>query len=81
MVRLIKENHRRVTGSYPKQIGAVIPRSYAGNDSAQLYQAGIECCLHGTRGYTDEVEKRVRIDEMVTCAQALALTGYRIICT
>lgn len=81
VVNLLKENHRMVTGRYPSQIGAVMPRSYAGNDSAHLYKAGIECCLYGPRGYPDEVEKHVRIDEMVTCAKALALTGFQVTCT
>jgi acetylornithine deacetylase len=79
IVRILKENHRKVTGSYPKQIGAVIPRSYCGNDTAHLAQAGVECCLYGPRGYPDQVEKHVRIDEMVTCAKALALSGYQVV--
>jgi len=79
VVRLLKENHRRVTGSYPKRIGAVIPRSYCGNDTAHLARAGIECCLYGPRGYPDEVEKHVRIDEMMICAKSLCLTGYEVV--
>ena len=79
IVQMLKENHKQVTGQYPKQIGAVIPRSYCGNDTAHLAQAGIECCLYGPRGYPDEVEKHVRIDEMVICAKAMCLTGYQVV--
>ena len=79
IVKLLKENHRAVTGEYTKKIGAVLPRSYCGNDTAHLAKAGIECCLYGPRGYADEVEKHVRIDEMVTCAKAMCLTGYEVV--
>jgi len=80
VVQLLKESHRQVTGSYPKRIGAVPPYSYCGNDTAHLERAGVECCLYGPRGYPDEVEKHVRIDEMVTCAKTLALTAAKV-CT
>jgi acetylornithine deacetylase len=78
VVRLLKESHRQVTGSYPKRIGTVPPYSYCGNDTAHLERAGIECCLYGPRGYPDEVEKHVRIDEMVVCAKSLALTAVEV---
>lgn len=78
VVRLLKESHRDVTGSYPKRIGAVPPYSYCGNDTAHLERAGIECCLYGPRGYLEEVEKHVRIDEMVTCSKSLALTAAKV---
>lgn len=80
VVQLLKESHRQVTGSYPERIGAVPPYSYCGNDTAHLERAGIECCLYGPRGYPDEVEKHVRIDEMVICAKSLALTASKV-CT
>lgn len=80
VVQLLKESHRQVTGSNPKRIGAVPPYSYCGNDTAHLERAGIECCLYGPRGYPDEVEKHVRIDEMVICAKSLALTAAKV-CT
>ena len=79
VVKILKENHKTVTGEYPKKIGAVIPRSYCGNDTAHLAQAGIECCLYGPRGYPDDVEKHVRIDEMITCSKAMALSGYQVV--
>jgi acetylornithine deacetylase len=79
VVKLLKENHRKVTGLYPKKIGAVPPRSYCGNDTAHLAKAGIECCLYGPRGYPDEAEKHVRIDEMVVCSKTMCLTGYEVL--
>lgn len=78
VVRLLKESHREVTGSYPKKVGAVPPYSYCGNDTAHLQRFGIECCLYGPRGYPDEVEKHVRIDEMVTCSKSMALTAAKV---
>jgi acetylornithine deacetylase len=79
VVKLLKENHKKVTGKYPEKVGAVPPRSYCGNDTAHLAKAGIECCLYGPRGYPDEVEKHVRIDEMVTCSKAMCLTAYEVL--
>ena len=80
VVQILKENHKHVTGESPRRIGAVPPYSYCGNDTAHLERAGIECCLYGPRGYPDEVEKHVRIDEMVICAKSLALTAAEV-CT
>jgi acetylornithine deacetylase len=79
IVNILKENHKLVTGEYPRKIGAVIPRSYCGNDTAHLAQAGIECCLYGPRGYPVDVEKHVKIDEMVICSKSLALSGYQVV--
>ena len=79
IVQMLRENHKEVTGNYPSSVGAVIPRSYCGNDTAHLAQAGIECCLYGPRGYPENVEKHVRIDEMVICAKSLALTGIQVL--
>lgn len=36
---------------------------------------------HGPRGYMDDVEKHVGIDEMVVCARVLALTGAEVCCS
>jgi acetylornithine deacetylase len=79
VVKLLMENHKKVTGKHPEKVGAVPPRSYCGNDTAHLAKAGIECCLYGPRGYPDEVEKHVRIDEMVTCSKAMCLTAYEVL--
>lgn len=79
IVQILKDNHKSVTGKHPNKIGAVIPRSYCGNDTAHLAQVGIECCLYGPRGYPDDVEKHVRIDEMVTCSRVMALSGYQVV--
>ncbi|MBS7637483.1 M20 family metallopeptidase [Candidatus Bathyarchaeota archaeon] len=80
VVKILKESHREVTGSYPKRVGAVPPYSYCGNDTAHLALAGMECCLYGPRGYPEEVEKHVRVDEMLICARSLALTAAKV-CT
>jgi len=80
VVQILKRNHKLVTGEYPKRVGAVPPYSYCGNDTAHLERAGIECCLYGPRGYPDEVEKHVKIDEMIVCAKSLALTAAEV-CT
>ena len=79
IVQVLKENHKKVTGKYPEKIGAVVPAAYCGNDTAHLARAGVECCLYGPRGYPDEVEKHVRIDEMVICAQAMCLSAYQVL--
>jgi hypothetical protein len=56
-----------------------LPFRYCGNDTAHLAQAGVECCLYGPRGYPDDVEKHVRIDEMVIYSKAMALSGYQVV--
>lgn len=71
IVEIIGRNHRTAAGRDIEGVGAVIPYSYCGNDTAHLQRAGIECCLYGPRGYPEEVEKHVRIDEMLTCAEVL----------
>jgi hypothetical protein len=40
----------------------------------------MERCLSSPRGYKDEAKEHVRIDEMVTCAKSLSLTGVEV-CT
>ena len=67
----VRKHHQFVTGEDVERVGAVVPYSYCGNDTAHLQRAGIECCLYGPRGYPDEVEKHVRIDEMLTCGKVL----------
>jgi acetylornithine deacetylase len=71
IVRIIRENDARVLGGRIHEVGVVAPYSYCGNDTAHLSRAGIECCLYGPRGYPEDVEKHVRIDEMLDCARVL----------
>ena len=74
IANILRRNSLAVTGEDVDNVGAVTPFSYCGNDTAHLQRAGIECCLFGPRGYPDEVEKHVRIDEMLICAKVLART-------
>lgn len=78
IVDIVRRAHLAVTGRPIAQVGVVLPYSYCGNDTVHLQRAGIPCCLHGPRGYADEVEKHVRIDEMVACARALALSAAEV---
>lgn len=71
IAQIVRRNHFAITDRNVEKIGAVIPYSYCGNDTAHLQRAGIECCLYGPRGYPEDVEKHVRIDEMLECAKVL----------
>jgi acetylornithine deacetylase len=75
---IIAEAHKLITGRQVAQRGVVLPYSYCGNDTAHLERAGIPCCLYGPRGDVDEVEKHVRIDEMLDCTKVLAATALRV---
>ncbi len=78
IVRLVKDAHRLVTGREIQRCGVVLPYSYCGNDTAHLQRAGIPCCLYGPRGYPDDTEKHVRIDEMVECAKTMAVCAVEV---
>ena len=78
IVQIVRKAHKLVTNREIDQCGVVLPYSYCGNDTAHLQRAGIPCCLYGPRGYADEVEKHVRIDEMIECARTLALTALTV---
>jgi acetylornithine deacetylase len=78
IVGIVRRAHRLATGTEIEQCGVVLPYSYCGNDTAHLQRAGIPCCLYGPRGYPDETEKHVRIDEMVDCARTLALAALEV---
>ena len=78
IVKIVRRAHEQVTGREIERCGVVLPYSYCGNDTAHLQRAGIPCCLHGPRGYPDETEKHVRIDEMMDCARALAVSAVAV---
>ena len=78
IVHIVRRAHRQVTGREIERCGVVLPYSYCGNDTAHLQRAGIPCCLHGPRGYADDTEKHVRIDEMVDCARTLAVAAVEV---
>jgi len=71
IVQVLRECHYEITGEEIAEVGVVLPFSYTGNDTAHLLRAGVDCCLYGPRGYADDVEKHVRIDEMLICARVL----------
>ncbi len=75
IVQALKRNVAALLGEEPR-VGAVAPFSYAGNDTAHLYEAGIECCLYGpVGGFTTEFPDRwTSVSQMQTCARALAAT-------
>lgn len=75
IVQVLERNVAAVIGEAPT-VGAVAPFSYAGNDTAHLYGAGIECCLYGpVAGYTTEFPDRwTSITQMQDCARVLAAT-------
>jgi len=78
IVAIVERCHSRITGRAIEQKGVVLPYSYCGNDTAHLEKAGIPCCLYGPRGYDDDVEMHVRIDEMHICASALAACAIEV---
>jgi acetylornithine deacetylase len=78
IVDIVGRAHLAVTGRPIAKRGVVLPYSYCGNDTAHLQRAGVQCCLHGPRGYAEEVEKHVRIDEMLACARTLALAAAEV---
>ncbi len=75
IVQTLKKNVTTILGEEPT-VGAVAPFSYAGNDTAHLYNAGIECCLYGpVAGYTTEFPDRwTSVKQMQDCAKALGAT-------
>lgn len=75
---IVRRNHKAVTGREVINCGVVLPYSYCGNDTAHLQRAGIPSCLYGPRGYQEDVEKHVRIDEMQECARVLASSAIEI---
>jgi acetylornithine deacetylase len=84
IVKTVAANHQRVTGRPPKVIGAVLPKSYSGNDTGHLWQRGIPCVLYGPWGgwvpSPESVDACVPLDELMTCTRTLALTAVDV-CT
>jgi acetylornithine deacetylase len=75
VVRLLAANVEAVRGSKPA-IGAVMPHSYAGNDTAHLFAAGIPCCLYGPAGGWDQeqADRWTSIEQILTCTRVFAGT-------
>ena len=75
LVQTVARNVRAIVKVEPR-IGAVVPRSYAGNDTAHLYGAGIPCCLYGPAAEYDETtaDRYTPVSQIVDCARVLAAT-------
>jgi acetylornithine deacetylase len=73
VVQTLRRNVVAVRGVEPT-IGAVAPFSYAGNDTAHLYRAGIPCCLYGPAGGFDEgrADRWTSVEQIVTCTRVFA---------
>ncbi len=68
-------------GAPPENVGAILPRSYAGNDTCHLWKAGIPCVLNGPggdRSLGGEADTFVNVSEMVECAKTHALTALEV---
>jgi acetylornithine deacetylase len=82
LVASVLQHYREVVGRDPHDIGVSLPMSYAGNDTAHLWRAGIPCLLFGPSGGWDESpeepDQYILISEMVTVAKVMALTAIDI---
>ena len=75
LVQTLRANVRAIVGVEPR-VGAVVPRSYAGNDTAHLFRAGIPCCLYGPAGEYDETsaDRWTPVSQILDCTRVLAAT-------
>jgi acetylornithine deacetylase len=82
LVASVLRHYREVVGRDPLRVGVSLPMSYAGNDTAHLWQAGIPCLLFGPSGGWDEspeeTDQYISISEMETVAKVMALTALDI---
>lgn len=75
VVQMLKANVTAITGREPT-VGAVAPYSYAGNDTAHLWSAGIPCCLYGPAGGYDEdrADRWTSVEQILACTRAFGAT-------
>ena len=75
LVQVLRANVAAIRGVEPT-IGAVVPFSYAGNDTSHLYAAGIPCCLYGPGGGFVEgsADRWTSVKQIVTCARVFGAT-------
>ena len=75
IVQSLKANVTAVTGQEPT-VGAVSPYSYAGNDTAHLWRAGIPCCLYGPAGGYDEgrSDRWTSVEQIIACTRVFGAT-------
>jgi acetylornithine deacetylase len=73
LVQTLRNNVTAVTGKAPK-VGAVVPFSYAGNDTSHLFGAGIPCCLYGPGGGFTEgsADRWTSVQQIVDCTRVYA---------
>ena len=70
LVTTLVDNIRAIAGIEPT-VGAVRPYSYAGNDTAHLYAAGIPCVLYGPGGgFTDDgIVRWTSVEQILACTR------------
>jgi acetylornithine deacetylase len=75
IVQILKANVTAIAGAEPT-VGAQSPQSYAGNDTAHLWAAGIPCCLYGPAGGYDEgrSDRWTSVEQILTCARVYGAT-------
>jgi acetylornithine deacetylase len=82
LVASVLLHYREIVGRDPLRVGVSLPMSYAGNDTAHLWRAGIPCLLFGPSGGWDESpeepDQYILISEMVTVAKVMALSALDI---
>jgi len=82
LVASVLQHYREIVGRDPLRVGVSLPMSYAGNDTAHLWRAGIPCLLFGPSGGWDESpeepDQYILISEMVTVAKVMALTALDV---
>jgi acetylornithine deacetylase len=70
LVLTLKATVTAIRGSEPT-VGAVVPYSYAGNDTSHLYAAGIPCCLYGPAGGYEpgSADRWTSVEQILTCTK------------
>ena len=74
VVSLVGRAYESNVGTPPQQVGAVLPYSYCGADTAHLWSAGIPCVLYGPTGpprTVDEPDDCASIEEMQLVSHVL----------
>lgn len=81
IVQSVVRNYQELTGHPPATVGTLVPRSYAGNDTCHLWEAGIPCVLYGPDGGRDEKGEPdgfVYLSHVAHCAKVIALTALEV---
>lgn len=79
VVQAVARHATDLAGRPPRVVGASPPLSYTGNDTAHLWRAGIPGVLYGPAGGREGgADVFTVFDEMVRCAEVLALTALDV---